>query len=537
VWFTAGSVVGVAGDKKLPPRTYESTYRRRPKREGIEEVTLQSRLEWMSYIAGWATRHDGLVFTASVAAMSCTTQNLKGTMPSSSARSDGIVTSDAVTLVSLLDGDRLTRYLTWRKKPDEQRDAGGAHVRNLLGMLRRAAQDIALLAAHNKDDATHAAVPALLDGINRQARVTVVRSDDDHFRDCVAINEAWRAGADRRHGLQKLVDLRDLLIRDACEAASLTVDQQLSQMRDLRNNLAELRAQRQKPREVSEAEEHARAAYRANNAWRTATWAIELRRAVLVQFGRKVPLRDDALCHLSPAMLESTKDGEKVDPWVDGATVIVHVPGDFTKNGKPYDVAYVAHDMAGLPGHEEGAARFLLELWLSPGGALEWFQEQAPDGVDTDVLFPINANKGVKGHGERGARTSIRMAEGGLTSDWRTAVVRHGRALGVDVSRLRQINGGLGIHSLRYLFGRYWAAIRGQLVYASEMLHHNDLDITIKRYVGPSSTTLSRDVMAEDGVRRAGQEFAPNDSEGMSAALAAKEREIALLRQQLAAKG
>jgi hypothetical protein len=116
-------------------------------------------------------------------------------------------------------------------------------------------------------------------------------------------------------------------------------------------------------------------------------------------------------------------------------------------------------------------------------------------------------------------------------------VVRHGRALGVDVDRLRQINGGLGIHSLRYLFGRYWAAIQGQLVYASEMLHHNDLDITLKRYVGPSSTTLSRDVMAVDEMRGAGQEFAPNDSEGMSAALAAKEREIALLRQQLAAKG
>jgi hypothetical protein len=258
---------------------------------------------------------------------------------------------------------------------------------------------------------------------------------------------------------------------------------------------------------------------------------------MLVQFGRKIPLRDYALRHLTPAMLECTTDGEPVDPWVDGATVIVHAPKNITKSGKSYDAAYTAQDMAGIPDHEEGAARFLLELWFSAGGALEWFREQAPKGADTDVMFPINANKGAKGHGERVVRASIRMAAGGLTSEWRTVVMRHGPALGVNVRRLRQINGGLGIHSLRYLFGRYWAAIQAQLVYASEMLHHNDLDITIDRYVGRSNTTMSRDVMAVEEVRGAGRELVSNDPEGMAAVIAAQARQIALLHQQLAAKG
>jgi hypothetical protein len=43
--------------------------------------------------------------------------------------------------------------------------------------------------------------------------------------------------------------------------------------------------------------------------------------------------------------------------------------------------------------------------------------------------------------------------------------------------------------------------------------------------------------MAVDGMRAAGQELVPNDPEVMSAVIAAQDREIAMLRQQLAAKG
>jgi hypothetical protein len=69
------------------------------------------------------------------------------------------------------------------------------------------------------------------------------------------------------------------------------------------------------------------------------------------------------------------------------------------------------------------------------------------------------------------------------------------------------------------------------------MLHHNDLDITIDRYVGRSNTTMSRDVMAVEEVRGAGRELVSNDPEGMAAVIAAQARQIALLHQQLAAKG
>ncbi len=106
------------------------------------------------------------------------------------------------------------------------------------------------------------------------------------------------------------------------------------------------------------------------------------------------------------------------------------------------------------------------------------------------------ANRGNVGHGERKARTSLRMADGELTADRKAALLRHHRTLGVDLLALEQVQGGCGIHSVRYLFGRYWAAVMGLLSYASDLLPHSSLEITKRRYSGLEGSGISHEVDA-----------------------------------------
>jgi hypothetical protein len=551
VWYTAGAAHYVAGDTSLPERAYEATYRRRRTRSGVEMGTIQGRLEQVAFYAGWAIRHDGAVFarrindeTPSDTMESGKTTGRKTARKRASACggdcTDGVCTCGADKLLSLMDGDRITRYCAWRAAAGaDGTNAGVAHLRNLLATLRRAAQDCGLIAEKARDAATRALVTRQLDGLNRQSNVIVAIDVDQKLRDCIAINEAWRVGDDdRRYGIEKMVDLRDLVVAQACTAADMTVEQQLEILRAFRAQLDTLRAARTKKHEQSVEETRAAAQFRANSPWRKAMWATYLRRAMLAQFTRKVPLRESALRNLSLSMFKATKGGKVVALWVEGAEVLVHVDKKFTKNGEDYDAAYISRDAAGQSGQEEGAARWLLELWFGAGGGREWFVEQAAKGIATDVVFPININKGTVGHGERPERTSLRMAEGGLSSDWRTMLEEHGDALGIDVEQLRSVQGGLGIHSVRYLFGRYWAAVRGQLVWASEMLHHSDLKVTISRYVGRSAGSVTYDVIAEQAttlgsVTAAATQSAPD---AMATLVITQAREIEMLRQQIASR-
>jgi len=340
-----------------------------------------------------------------------------------------------------------------------------------------------MLAAHSNDAVSVAALTGELLLIDR-----IVKSSaevEQNRRDVLAINAAWRGGS-ISHGLEKLVTLRDLLVAEACEAAhGLTVAEQLDQLRTWRAMPA-----------VTEREREARLEALSAMTWRCATWATSLRRAFLAQLVRKIPLRQKALRHLKVGMIAvpGTRD-TAVRPWDVGTTVLVTVPGTFTKNGEPYRVAYVSKDGAGQPAQEEGAARWLLELYLAEGGGRDWFVAAAPAGTDTSAAFPLNARRGNNGHGVRRARTSLTFADEGLSSEWRVMVLQFASALGIDLDALRAIQGGLGLHSIRYLFGRYWAHVRQQLEFASDMLHHGDIKITKEKYVGTDPTAKSHDVM------------------------------------------
>lgn len=458
IWFWGGPAVAIAADPSLPERTYETNYRRRSRRLALGSIALDTRLRHFGLLAGWGVRKDGMSFDA----------------------------DDALAhgLRELLTSARLNRYVIWRETQPQFFNHGSANGdRNIIGVLhtvRRTLADLIMLAKHDADSETAERLSGELVLIDRMVRARPAKTT----REAVDINRAWM-GDGEKHGLEKLVQLRDLWTARAVNAAhDRTVEQQLE----------ELRAWRRMPN-TSATDCRARNDALAAMRWRTATWATAVRRAFLAQFIRKVPLREDALRQLTPAMItvrDATSSGVHI--WDSGTVVLVQVPDEFTKNGEPYRVAYIAKTGAGQAGQEDGAARWLLELFLAPGGARDRFIEEVSDDVDASALFLVNPRRGAFGHGERHPRTSLAFADNALSNEWRTMVTTFAPELGIDLQALRTIHGGLGVHSARYLFGRYWAHERQMLEYASDMLHHGDLVITKMRYVGTDATSRSHDV-------------------------------------------
>jgi hypothetical protein len=190
-----------------------------------------------------------------------------------------------------------------------------------------------------------------------------------------------------------------------------------------------------------------------------------------------------------------------------GTAVMVTVPGAVTKNGSLYQVPYIASAVAGDAVHEAGAARELLELYFGPGGILDWLHREAEPGRASRHVFVPNARRGEKGHGRRTARAVLRYAREGLSVEWGRIVRKFAVALRVDLARLAKVHGGLGIHSVRSLYGRYWGHYQGMLSATADMLHHGDIDITKKRYIGNNPSEITLEVMAsrqhaDDDLRR-----------------------------------
>lgn len=534
VWYTAADSNVLAADVSLPERRYELTYTRRLERKEIGAVTLERRLCQIALLAGWAVREEGVDLASATCGLS-----------------------------PLLDPQRLERFRLWRATQPvalttgasaKGAKGGNGHLGGILDTANRAAGDLVFFAEH---DAEHGLrVPTT---ITERDRVVLRRmrrkahSEDGKFRDCIAINDAWRAdGGD--WGLVKLVRLRDLLVADAVRSArGRSVDAQLQDLRAFRaaqgpliNSIESLETligemARSGRGNRTEAEARLRVqcaklqhAAAAAMPWRAKTWALELRRAFLTQFGRKLPLRERALRELRRSMIEArTRDGRAAQPWDPGAVVRVTVPGEFTKSGDPYVQAYVGLDQAGVPEHEADAARWLIELWLAPGGGLDLLIAGAPPSVardEQDYVLPADPARGQHGHGRRDPRTTMRFSEESLSADVQRIIRRHGRTLGIDLKALASIHGGETAHIFRYLAGRYWAHARKDIDYASDLLHHGDLVVTKRRYVGADRGTTSRIASATLD--------ADSGTVGMQVLLdrlLAAQTEIAALRQRLVA--
>lgn len=484
-WWTVADARVLAADLTYPERRYEADHPRRSHqpRERLAEATRENHLHLIARYAGWAARHDGEDWRT-------------GT--------NG--------LLRLLEPGRVGRYLASRVPAEgaEGTRQGLSADANLLHLLVRIARDLLMFAAHTGDLATATLLEHWIPLLERSSRST--SQSNDVFKDVCEIDIAWKGG-DGRHGLEKLVNLRDMIVSDLERVAGMSVTEQLEQ----------LRAWRELPDRTVD-ERRAKAERLAAMAWRSASWARACRRAFLTQFVRKIPLRERALIALRSDMIVATDaEGRPARPWDPGTTVMVTVPGRVTKNTGKYQVPYVARAVAGDPAHEAGAARELMELYLGVGGALDWLDGGIAPARGVRHVFVPEPARGVRGHGRRRERKVLRYAREGLSAEWGRIVRRYAVALRVDLARLAAVHGGLGIHSVRALYGRFWGHYMGMLSAAADMLHHGDIEITKQRYIGNNPSEITLEVMVSRG----------HADDELRRRLEQSERETAELRRRL----
>jgi hypothetical protein len=94
---------------------------------------------------------------------------------------------------------------------------------------------------------------------------------------------------------------------------------------------------------------------------------------------------------------------------------MVAAPGSATKNTAVYQVPYVARSVAGDPAHETGAGLALLELYLAPGGAVDWLHASGKRG--NPHVFVPGPRRRTKGHGARSGRPAHRFARDGISPE------------------------------------------------------------------------------------------------------------------------
>lgn len=294
-------------------------------------------------------------------------------------------------------------------------------------------------------------------------------------KDIEEINKAW-AGGGSLTGWEKLDVLVDLLLADAEMAAGITVGEQLARIRAAAALPADERS--------------------ALLSWQSATWALAVRAAMLVNFVRKIPIRARAISEMRLDWWWSCVNGRRVEAWHPSSDITIRIPGIAMKTrDRKYEAAYINTRVVGDPEHEAGARRALIELYLHSQGARAFLltpdrtRAQSLDGlgttIDSPYLFP-------PAYGERRPRNSTRdsstrsdahrWSAPALSVTFEAMVRKHAEALGVNLEMLTAMHGGLRIHVARLLFGHHNGPI--SMADTALMLHHADISITAKLYVG-----------------------------------------------------
>jgi hypothetical protein len=174
-------------------------------------------------------------------------------------------------------------------------------------------------------------------------------------------------------------------------------------------------------------------------------------------------------------------------------------------------------EQAGSDAREAALCRPLLQLWFAAGGAREFCCTVAPaaasGGNTTPVvrelpwLFPdLLDEEGAAERPDARRRATARRrprpdARSGywerprLSAAFREAVSRHAPSLGLELSRLRGLRGARGFHTIRRLFGTFWAP--RNLVHTSRLLDHRNVAITAAIYTASDERVISLDASAE----------------------------------------
>lgn len=296
-----------------------------------------------------------------------------------------------------------------------------------------------------------------------------VRDNLVHAKDPGAIRAAYR-GSDDRAGWLKLADLVDLLLEEAeAEAGGIPIAEQVEALKT-RNSGHETGSDLPFDR--------------------TATWSHRLRTALLVNILRLAPLRRSEVAGITLDMWKR-QGGSAVSgpdgPWA--GALELDLPADLMKgSSRPYQAAYISRSEVGDPHHEAGAHRPLLYLWFADGGARETILTDADGKVhESPYLLPADA-----AHVSTDKNDDLMWSGQSIRKKFSSSVMRHAARLNVNRRQLELLWGATSPHVVRLLYGTYWADDQGQIIAASNRLHHASVETTINKYVAhdPRQRTL-----------------------------------------------
>lgn len=192
------------------------------------------------------------------------------------------------------------------------------------------------------------------------------------------------------------------------------------------------------------------------------------------------------------------------------------VPGTLMKSKRPFPGRLIqpefvrTSESGGDPERERRLRRDLFQMWFMGGGGRDICRTRVDHETGTaelqDVpwLFPdapgdeygtVRGRPPLRGHAAKGRKTNSspgRWTRHRLSDAFTRAVRRHAVALGVDLSALEGINGALAFHTVRRLFGSYWAP--KNLLVCSRLLDHTDIKLTADIYCAQDVRSMTLDL-------------------------------------------
>jgi hypothetical protein len=472
-WSTVRTSHLASHQPPLPPRVWKEmpTARRRRRMNRVplrcSAATLAGRFRMLAHIAGYATTTLGMDW----------------------AQND---------LEALCDPRMIDSYVCWSEdRPADGRGDRHATLRQTVltvawlvnGFLQaRAGQQLAE-AEGKADSAAMTAAHERIERFTRWYRLLEAKvgemAEPRHTKPeevaahIVAIAEGWR-GADQVDGLHKIDRLVDCLVNVAVsEGGGLSLDEQYTRIRA--------------------------------GAWApTDAWARAIRLATLLVVLQRIPLRGRTCSDLTLSAWQNSAvaGGPSIPQRWEGA-IRLEVSGSLMKGRRAFKPALILPRDVGSPGAERGLRREVLCLWFCDGGARDHCRT-ALDPVtgrhvryDVDWLFPdllrdpeprrpsaLRPRTAVKRvAADRAAADFGQWRRSAISDAFRAAVICHAQVLCVDVRHLKRLYGALRIHTVRRLFGSYWAPRR--LIETSRLLDHRDPVFTAARYCAQDERTMS----------------------------------------------
>ncbi|HEU4629137.1 MAG TPA: hypothetical protein VFS08_05305, partial [Gemmatimonadaceae bacterium] len=239
------------------------------------------------------------------------------------------------------------------------------------------------------------------------------------------------------------------------------------------------------------------------------TWAVAVRDIVFVNLVRRIPLRGENASgiRIAPLLKQYRRNGRTYTRMLQPNWATTDREGSLWRGGvelsfdaeevkqpRGFKASFITPREVGQSDAERAIRRAALELYLMPGGAREMLLRLRNGSIAwSPYLFPVAASINTTDPEKRAAR-HYRWSRATASTRFTELLERHGRKIGLDFRRLREVFGAGSLHVVRHLFGSHFVAV-GLIKLASLLLGHANTQITEEIYTGISTISISVDEM------------------------------------------